>query len=49
MKLWSAVVSIVDATFYTTGMEPLAHERDWHRVGADAVAGGAASRVRRST
>jgi hypothetical protein len=33
------------ATFYTTGMEQLAHERDGHRVGADAVARDAAGGV----
>jgi len=33
------------ATFYTTGMEALAHERDGHRVGAHAVARDAAGVV----
>lgn len=28
------------ATFYTTGMEPLAHERYRHGMGAHAMAGG---------
>jgi hypothetical protein len=30
------------ATFFTTGMEQLANERDRHRMGAHAVAGDAA-------
>jgi hypothetical protein len=35
------------ATFYTTGMEQtLADERDWHRMGAHAVARDAAGRAR---